>query len=90
MTQSIAPQGILSASHHYDATTRTRGFSHLVTLIHFSTGEEKTIWVETETERFSEVWDAIAFVKHKEKMFGFEIFETLQVSDYRKAQSLGE
>lgn len=54
-----------------------RTYFHFITLIKRSTGEEASMTVETDTERFKDVLDAITFQKVERGLFGYEIFEVI-------------
>lgn len=56
-------------------------YTHIVTLIHRSSGREATLQIETFSDRFVDVMREIAYQKAEQKLFGYEVFEVLDCND---------
>jgi hypothetical protein len=56
-------------------------FTHIVTLIHRSTGDEVTLTIETLSDRFCDVIREISHQKAIRKLFGYEIYEVLDCNN---------
>lgn len=56
-------------------------YTHIVTLIHRETFDEKCLHIETDSPRYAVVSRAIAQEKAKRKLFGYEVFEVLDCNE---------
>jgi hypothetical protein len=56
-------------------------YTHIVTLIHRSSGKEATLTIETFSDRFADVMREVTHQKAEQKLFGFEVFEVLDLND---------
>jgi hypothetical protein len=56
-------------------------FVHLVTLINRRTGHEVCLNVETTSDRYAVVSREVAYQKAERKLFGYEVFEVLDLND---------
>lgn len=56
-------------------------FTHIVTLIHRSTGREETLTVETLSDRFADVMREITHQKVMHKLQGYEVFEVIDCNN---------
>jgi hypothetical protein len=77
----INPIGIQGAALFNDPTG-IPAFTFIFTIFNPRTEDEKTVWVECESDRFVDVLDAYHQVRRNNKLFGYEIFEVLEVARY--------
>lgn len=52
-------------------------FTHIVTLLNRRTGDERSLHVETLSDRFADVMREIAHLKVMHNLLGYEVFEVL-------------
>lgn len=59
------------------ATVQALPFCHLVTMINKRTGDEQILQVSTQTDRFSDVFNQISWMRAELGLKGYEIWEVI-------------
>lgn len=54
--------------------------THIVTLRHPVTGDEQTFEIKTTSDRFVDVYREICWQRAEQRLFGYEIFETIDLN----------
>lgn len=56
-------------------------YTHIITLLKRSTGQEATLRIETLSDRFVDVMRELSHQKAMHKLFGYEVWEILDCND---------